>query len=575
MKSSANALLVKPARSPKFRRIVIYNGRFRGHSVLSKDKGEAKKILLKKIKTLINETYDNYPFEITEEMPHVCIAVIDKNNGTLAGMMMLVRNNCRGLEYGEVGASIVKKAYRGFGIQSSCMKELYPHIVNMLFSGIPLLAFPRAFSAHSQLQAYNVEMPNEEGKPVKISIPGGFLLFYIVEKDETGNFVLENDIAFTAWPSLDKIVEKEVYLPPRVLEKGFHIFNPQYRPDTRPAFITPFFSSSGELKIECLECSYENDFLIYPENDYFKKKWKILASYFSIIGYQADPKQIKKSRSGRFTYSDQGSPNKNERSVHIESISSFNFMDDFEPTMKVITVCLQMSDFSEDITKVANTALIDLLIRFNFVPTAQFDLLYRKKRTRIAYFTKWQDIRLEAKYEILAPYREQFEIFNHDVNIQGLGWPKFVNIVEPEGVWALKSDDAEKQESAYTFDHYFLNIAKGADSYNHSAMFKYIKFPIASTPFFKPIKEYLKRTDRTADAVFINEINVLDHQIIADFEKILAKIPEYIVKFNLEPLDVAILSFREKDITIKLYLRKRGSISPADWRFSSIFGQSF
>ena len=103
-------------------------------------------------------------------------------------------------------------------------------------------------------------------------------------------------------------------------------------------------------------------------------------------------------------------------------------------------------------------------------------------------------------------------------------------------------------------------------------MFKYIQFPIASTPFYRPLKAYLERTDRIADAVFIQEVNVLDHKIIADFEKILAKIPDYIVMFNLEPLDVAILSFRQKDITIKLTLRKRGSISPEDWRFSSIFG---
>ena len=193
------------------------------------------------------------------------------------------------------------------------------------------------------------------------------------------------------------MIEQEVYLPPGYLKKisTFSTHNTVLTP--RPTFITPIFLPSGELKIECLNCSYENDFTIYPENDYLQKKWNFLLPHFSVLGYQEDMKQIKKSRSGFFSYSDQGSPQKKMRSIHIELITSFHFMDDFDSAMKVITICLQMSDFSDDLSKMANTALIDLLIRFHFVPTAQFDLLYNKKRIRVAYFTKWQDIRARGE----------------------------------------------------------------------------------------------------------------------------------------------------------------------------------
>ena len=190
MNSTAIALLVKPSRPYDLKMVVMEGSKFRGFSVISKDKGEVKRILLKKIRILINETYDNYRFDITEEMPHVCVAVIDRNDGSIAGIMMLLQKNCRGVEYGEVGVSIVKKAYRGLAIQSLCVKELYKHIVLMLDRGIPIITSPRAFSAHSQLQAFNMQMPNEDGKLVHMSIPGGFLLFYLIEKDETGNFVL-------------------------------------------------------------------------------------------------------------------------------------------------------------------------------------------------------------------------------------------------------------------------------------------------------------------------------------------------------------------------------------------------
>ncbi len=572
MKSVGNLSSTDSINRPELKVIVFDKDKFRGYSVISEDKLEARKILFNKVKDLIKETYDNYRFMITEDTPHLLVGVIDKKDRTLAGITMLMRYNCRGLEYGEVGVSIVKKEYRGLGIQSLCMRELYSQIALILNNGTPLIAAPRAFSAHSQLQAYNVKMPNAEGKNVRISIPGGFLLFYIVEKDTNGAYVLENDMIFTAWPTLDQIVVKDVYLPPRVLEKGFYIFNPKYRLDTRPYFFSPYFSTTGELKIQSLECKYEDDFIVYPENDYLQKKWNILPSHLSIIGHEANQKHIKKSKSNLFSYSDEGSPNRKERLIHIEAVNSFHFMDDFDSSMKVITICLQLSDMPDDLTKAANTALIDLLIKSGFVPTAHFDLLYHKIRTRVGYFTKWKDIPLEMKYEILSPFKSTFEIFNHDVQIQGLGWSKFVNIIEPEGVWALKSDDAVKQESAYTLENYFGSIGKGANSYNQSPRSTHIQFPIADTPFYKPLKEYLDHTNRIAYAIFTNEINILDHKINSDIEKILEKIPEYMSKFNLEPLEVAILAFRQQNVVLKVVVFKKGTYSIVDLRFSSILG---
>lgn len=552
-------LSIKKNETPNLNLLLVDKDRFRGFRTLHEDKQIARKILFEKINTLVKKTYDNYVHDIPEDTPNVIAAFIDKNNKELAGMMILMRENNRGIEFAEFGVSIVARDYRGYSVQTRCREALTPYMFELIDNGMPLRALPRAFSAHSQLQVYNSKFPTENNEMIRIGQCGGFYLFYFVEKDQNGQFVLENDMIFTAWNTMDKIIVKEIFLPARAVEKKFYIFDSNHRPDTHAFYCFPGLRRKTEYSLHKLADIYKdlsNFMAVYPENDYSIPQWENLAENFIIIGHENDQKKIKNSRSKRFTYSDGDSPNHLNRSIHIESISSFNFLLDLDNTVKVVSICLQISDFETEIEKIANVALIDILIKEGFVPTAQFDALYNKKRVRICYFSKWQKILIEAKYEILEPYAHMFEILNHDTMVQGLGWPKIVNVLAPEGVNALKSDDAENQEHAYTLDQHFAGLSKGATTYNHFSHYRPVKFHLAHTPFFKSIKDFLKVNNLKAEVIFATEVNILTYEIIQAFDDIIRQTPYYFERFNLFEQPKVTLTYYLKDNILRIRFEK-------------------
>jgi hypothetical protein len=561
--SEPNIILTKPTKNkvntPNLCLLLVDNNRFRGYRNLNEDKQIARKLLFEKINHLIKITYDNYVHDIPENTPNVIAAYLDKESKSLAGIMILMRESIRGIEFAEFGVSIVAKEYRGYSVQTRCREALTPYMFELIESGMPLRALPRAFSAHSQLQVYNAKFPTDNNEMIRIGQCGGFYLFYFVEKDQNGQFILENDMIFTAWNTMDKIIVKEIYLPARAVEKKFFIFDSNHRSDTHALYCFPGIRCKNEYTLHRLADIYKdlsNFMAVYPENDYSQTHWEELTSKFIIIGHEKDQKKIKNSRSKRFTYSDGDSPNHLNRSIHIESISSFNFLLDLDNTAKVVTICLQISDFENEIEKIANVALIDILIKEGFVPTAQFDALYNKRRVRICYFSKWQKIQIEAKYEILEPYAHMFDILNHDTMVQGLGWPKIVNVLAPEGVNALKSDDAENQEQAYTLDQHFAGIDKGATTYNHFSHYRPVKFHLSHTPFFKSIKDFLKENNLKADVIFATEVNILTYEIIQAFDDIIRQTPYYFERFNLLEQSKVTLTYYLKDNILRIRFEK-------------------
>lgn len=536
--------------------ITVDKDKVRGYQVLHTDKQEARKILIQKINKLINETYDNYRFQIPEHTTDVIAAILDRTNLELAGMMMFLRNNIRGVEYGEFGVSIVNKNYRGLGIQSMCRKALEMSIFDSFDQNIPLYAFPRAFSANSQMQVYAVKLPDENNNVVSVGSCGGFLIYYFLEKDFNGEYILENDMAFTAWPNFGKIVEKNIFLPPIALEKDFHIFNQKYRADTVPIYAFPYIQRNGEFNLSIVDNlnADQHNLLaqIYPENNYSEKEWESLAHYISVIGFDNDEKKFKKSRNNRFLYSDPDSPNNLTRSIHIEKLWSFDFLYDIDRTMKCITVCVQMSDFPDEITQIANLALVDILLHSNFVPTAQFDASYNRKRTRICYFSRWQGVHIESRYEVLIPYQKYFEILNHDTQVQAHGWPKLVNIVDPDSVTGMRNNNAILQENVFTMEYHFHGIAKGTDSYLNISQQKKIRFPLAQTPFNNIVKAYLENTNRIAYITFTNETNILTKHLIEDFETIIGLTPLFMEQFHLEQRKSVVISFRLHENVVRI-----------------------
>ncbi len=503
----------------KWKTVILDGSRLRGAQHLFPDKRIAQQHFIKEINALIDRSYDNYRYKASETTNHVFCGIFNKDTKDLLGLMVLLKKNCRGAQYCEVGVSLVDERYRGLGIQTITTREMSNYAINLLEQGYPLYSTARSFSAHSQFQIHNTRIPNKAGKLVQLGFSRGFAPYYIFEKDDEGGFFLEFHMLYDSWRSLDEVVSKFTYLPPIAMEKNFHIFDSKYRPDVQPMYAYPILRASGEIDLDYLS----GEPLVFPEINYTRPEWATLANMTAIIGHEEDEHQIKKSTSRKFDYSDSESPNPTLRVIQVEGICTYDFTRDFDDTMKSINVTVQVADFPDDTVKAANIALLSVLIKEGFVPASVHDILYRGKRVRVALMSRWQGIKVQSKFEILQDNKKTFEIFKHDCTVQGFNWPIVVNILEPE---RLNEKDKKECTSAILLNQHLPTLTKDVYMVEKAPQKNYLSCSLVDTPFYAPLEKFGERFHRNAVLTFASDYEELDSYFFKQFLKVIARIAD-------------------------------------------------
>ncbi len=531
----------------KLKTVIFDGSRLRGGQYLSPDKGVAQQHFIKEINALIDRSYDNYRYKASDKTNHIFVGIFDKDTKNILGLIMLLKKNCRGAQYCEVGVSIVDERYRGLGIQSLSTRELTSYAFNLFEQGYPLYATARTFAANTQFLLRNRTYPNKSGKPVQMGLPRGFAPYYVFEKDAWGRFFLEFHMQYDSWNTLDEVVSKFVYLPPVAMEKSFHIFNPKYRPDVQPQYAYPIIRGSGEIGLNYIS----GEPIIFPEIDYTRPEWATLAKMTSIIGHEEDEQHIKKSSSQKFDYSDSESPKPNLRIIQIEGINSYDFTRDFDDTMKSINVTVQVADFPDDTVKAANIALLNVLIKEGFVPASLHDILYRGKRIRIALMSRWRGIRVQSKFEILQDNKKTLDIFKHDCNVQGISWPMIVNIIQPE---RLRDKERHDGMCPIILNQHLPTLTQAIEMVEKPTQKNYLDCSLVNTPFYAPLEKFTEHFHKNASLTFTSNYGELDSEFFALFEKGLTRIADNFAPSLCWENAVDAFSIHIKGITLRLKL---------------------
>ncbi len=530
--------------------IILDGSRLRGGQHLFPDKIAAQQHFIKEINALIDRSYDNYRYKASDKSDHVFCGVFNKVTKDLLGLMVLLKKNCRGAQYCEFGVSLVDERYRGQGIQTITAKEMQNFAITLLEQGYPLYSTARSFSAHTQFQLYSIRLPNKAGQFVPLGISRGFAPYYIFEKDDNGDFFLEFHMLYDSWRSLDEVVGKFVYLPPNALEKNFHIFNPKYRPDVQPMYAYPVLQDSGEIALEYVS----GEPVVFPEMDYTRPEWATLAKMTSLIGHEEDEHHIKKSLSQKFEYSDTESPSPNLRVVQVEAIHSYDFLKDIDSSMKSINLTVQVTEFPDEKVKAANIALLSVLIKEGFVPASVHDILYHGKRIRVALLSRWQDIKIQSRFEIIQDNKKTFDIFKHDCNLQGFIWPMILNVLQPEH---LKEKYKNEGTSPILLNQHLPSLTKNVEFVNPVQKTNHLTCFLVDTPFFAPIQSFSERFHKNVILEFTSDFEELDAVFFEQLEKVLTRISEKFAPLIRWENGVDAFSINIKGTQVKLKLENK------------------
>lgn len=427
------------------KKVIIDGNRIKRAKFLSKDKDEAKKIVMTKIQDLIVKHYDNYRYEPTElDNDYIC-CMFNRENKDLMGMMMLLKSEINGCRIGEVGVSLVAKEYRGLGVQSKTASDVAAESLTYLRAGNPLYATTRSFTSQSQNVMDRVKLPEKNGIYMRVGKARGMAPYYLFSK-ENDKFFIEMHMLFESWLPINKLVERNIYLPPVARALDFCIFNKSFRRDIDAIYQYPIFDENGKLSFEEVRGTPKHSLI----QDCLDNDSLYCAEDCSIINHEG-PSLWKQSRYADYMYTDGLSADSDHRVVYVEKIADCSFLERIEKdeSIKSVNVTVQISDFNDNRVKAANLMLIQRLLLCGFVPAAVYDVLKGGLRIRAALFSKWQYIPVQAKFEFLDYNRKTFEIFVEDCAKQGYVWPYVVNYVD--------SCEVKKNEDARSTKLQFLS----------------------------------------------------------------------------------------------------------------------
>ncbi len=365
----------------------------------------AKGEIQKDIEELIASTYDYFPGHVSLTKGMIVCAFYHRKRKDLIGTIALYHYQSKGIDYIELGLSLIAPKYRKMGFQSVEARRIREFGYFFLRQQKPFYISARMASATTQLQVSRGKMNKPDGSRVNVAYPKGFLPQYIANKNNEGQFMLEFGLFYEAWATLDKTIEKAVYFPDHPLIHKFRLLKHENRSDLLPNFIP--IKYLGKSKYQ----SHSKTF-----------SWDDLKDSIRIFGNLKTEMVLFDSPFKKFKYSHIATPNSEFQAILIESIDNFDFLSDIVYSMKSINVYVQISDFETKESKLANCMLIDQLINSKFVPTCIFDILYKKKRIRLCLFARWQNIAMQHYFEFLPQYETQFQILWHDCQLQGLDW---------------------------------------------------------------------------------------------------------------------------------------------------------
>ncbi|WP_457557879.1 hypothetical protein [Candidatus Harpocratesius sp.] len=397
--------------------IDIIDGHAYDYEPIFSSEEEALIKIKKDVMDLIEDTYDFFPGTIHFDSSMILCVFYHEKKKDMIGTIALYLFHQKNVDYIELGLSLISKKYRKMGYQSVEARRIREFAYYFLRQGNPFYLSARMASATTQLQVQRGKMKNAQGKIVNVAYPKGFLSHYIANKDEQGNFLLEFGLFYDAWPTLEKIIKKKIFLPNIAKVKGFQIFQTEFRSDLEPVFHSIDITEDHYIK-------FENR----------KYSWTVIKPYLKIFGDFKSAKTIRYSIENAFLYSELAAPDKDHLAIAIESVESLNFLELIENRMKSINVTLQVSDFSKEESIVANLALMKILIENGFAPICIYDIKYIKNRIRVCLFSRWQHISLQPYFEFLHYYHSAFKIFWHDCRIQGLTWDPKVEVLDEEKI---------------------------------------------------------------------------------------------------------------------------------------------
>ena len=408
---------IRKEEHKKLHIIDILNGKVYDYEPIFKNEQKALIAIQRDVDNLIHDTYDYFPGVVKFDSGMILCVFYHKKKKDIIGTIALNLYNEKNVEYIEMGLSLISKKYRKMGFQSVEARRIREFAYVFLRQGKPFYLSARMASATTQLQVHRGKMANTEGKIINVAYPKGFLAHYIANKDENGNYFLEFGLFYDAWPTLDKVILKPVHLPEIVREKTFQIFDPIHHQDLQPNFY--------QIKVT------DENYVEFQGKEY---NWTVLRPHLLIFGDLKSTKSVFCARESKFYYSELAAPDPSHVSIAIESIEDLHFVDIIPHKFKSINITLQISDFPTEESMIANIAVIHVLCKNGFAPICIYDLLCRKKRIRVAVFSKWQNIKLQPYFEFLYHYHSAFEIFWHDCNIQGLTWNPQIEILDEEKI---------------------------------------------------------------------------------------------------------------------------------------------
>ncbi|QEE17942.1 hypothetical protein DSAG12_03780 [Promethearchaeum syntrophicum] len=417
--SIKNLRKIRKNSSSKIIQIIdIINGEIYDFQSIFPDASIAKDQIKKDLDSIIQDTYDYFPGSININKDIILCLFYHKKQKDIIGTIALNLYFKNDIDYIELGLSMIAKKYRKMGFQSIEARRIREYAYFFLHQGNPFYISARMASAATQLQIQRGQLHNQNGEKVNVAHPKGFIPFYIANKNENGQYLLEFGLFYDAWSTLEKIILMDTHLPEIIKNKRFQIFNPQYRADVNPIFHEIEILRDGKVKF---------DKGIYV--------WDEIKNKLRIFGNLKSSKNIYTSDQKKFLYSNYSAPDSRNLAIAIESINNLDFLNDVNPNrMKSVNITLQISQFKDFESMVGNLAIMKVITSSGFVPTCVYDLKEKDRRIRVANFSKWQNIEMQEYFEFLHHYHWIFKIFQNDCQIQKLEWNPRVEIMTDEKI---------------------------------------------------------------------------------------------------------------------------------------------
>ena len=417
--SIKNLRKIRTDTSNKIIQIIdIINGEVYDFQSIFLNETIARDQIKKDLDSIIQDTYDYFPGSININKNIILCLFYHKKQKDIIGTVALNLYFKNNINYIELGLSMIAKKYRKMGFQSIEARRIREYAYFFLHQGNPFYISARMASAATQLQIQRGQLPNQSGKKVNVAYPKGFVPFYIANKDENGKYILEFGLFYDAWPTLEKIILMDIHLPKIIKNRGFQIFNPQFRAEVNPIFHGINILKDGKIKIN--------------EEIYI---WNKIKKKLRIFGNLKSSKNIHKSDQEKFLFSNYSAPDSRNLAIAIESINDLDFVNDINTNrMKSVNITLQISQFKDVESMVGNLSIMKVIISNGFVPTCIYDLKEGERRIRVAVFSKWQNIVMQDYFEFLHHYHSVFKIFQNDCQIQKSSWKPQIEIMTDEKI---------------------------------------------------------------------------------------------------------------------------------------------